>query len=72
MNLPDDIPKPAQYGYQPTIASLYSAAAATQVRKDGLLADHYMHAFSRGKAEDPQKNPDDGWFKGVFEVYLGH
>ena len=69
-NLPDDIPKPGQFGHQPERASLYSAAAAKQVKAGGLMADHSFSAFPRGKSENPKETPDEGWYDGAFDAYL--
>ena len=41
-NLPDDVPKPGQFGHQPEATELYRAAAANHVKAGGLLADHYV------------------------------
>jgi len=69
-NLPDDDPKPRQFGHRPEATELYSAAAAKHVKHGGLLADHYFSGFPRGKSDDPTKNPDEGWYDGAFDAYL--
>ena len=59
-----------QFGHQPEVAELYSAAAAKQVKAGGLIADHWFSAFPRGKSENPTETPDEGWYDGAFDAYL--
>ena len=65
-----NVPKPAEFGHQVAPPEHFNAACVTQVKKEGLLADHYLEAYGRGKAEDcTVEDPEPAYYEGVFLAY---
>ena len=69
-NLPDWIPKPAEYGMAPSITETYAASMTKQVcENEGLVSDHFVCALNRGKGPDVKECEDDPYQEGILNHY---